>query len=296
MSALRTFAKDVYAPGLHLAFAAAWFLALAGTLRFVEGRPGASFDLATLAAIATLFLVLFFLRVVDELKDLEYDRVHNPGRPLVRGAVTVRQLAAWLASTVAIVVTLNAPISGWLVAIAVADMAWGLALIAIERRSSRVRNGMFLNLIVTYPVNVALSVYGYAFVLARSGGAPTTRGSLVILAFALAFLNYEILRKTVWPHLADKTERLYSHALGGYGAIALAFGCATGAATILAALLSTSARPGFALFALLPLIPATVALAKFLRHRDARVKLAPLGMQFLMLFYAGLCVVGLAGN
>lgn len=296
MSALRTFMKDVYAPRLHVAFAAAWFLALEGTLRVVEGRAGWSFDLATLAAIATLFLVLFFLRVVDELKDLDYDRVHNPDRPLVRGAVTVRQLVGWMAGTALIVVAINAPISPWLVAIAIADMVWGLVLVALERRSPRVRNGMFLNLLVTYPVNIALSVYGYAFVLARSGGAPSLRGSLVIVAFAFAFLNYEILRKTVWPHLAEESERLYSHALGGHGAIGLAFGFALGATAILATLLSTSARPWLSVFAFLPLIPATAALAKFLRHRDARVKLAPLGMQFLLLFYLGLCIVGFTGN
>lgn len=298
MTALRTFVKDVYAPGLHLAFAAAWLLALEGTLRVVEGRAGWTFDLATVAAIATLFLVLFFLRVVDELKDLEYDRVHNPQRPLVRGAVTTRQLVGWLAGTAAIVVAINAPLSGWLVAIVVADMAWGLALIGLERRSRRVRQGMFLNLLVTYPVNVALSVYGYVFVLSRSspGAAPTARGALVIVAFALAFLNYEILRKTVWPHLAERSERLYSHAVGGHGAITLAFACATGAAAILAALLSLTERPSLAVFAVLPLAPATVALTRFLRHRDARVKLAPLGLSFLLLFYLGLCVVGLAGN
>jgi len=296
MSPLRTFVKDVYAPGLHFAFAAAWFLALEGTLRVVERRAAWSFDLATVGAIATLFLVLFFLRGVDELKDLEYDRVHNPDRPLVRGAVTKGQLAAWLGGTALIVFAINAPISGWLVAIVAADMLWSLALIALERRSTKVRDGILLNLLVTYPVNIALSVYGYVFVLTRSGGAPTARGGLVILAFAFAFLNYEILRKTVWPHLADRSERLYSHALGGVGAISVAFGCASAAATILAGLLVSTARPWLAVFALLPLVPATLALAKFLRHRDTRVKLAPLGLQFLLVFYLGLCVVGLLGG
>ena len=38
MKTLRTFLKEVYAPGLHLAYAAAWFLALEGTLALAHGR------------------------------------------------------------------------------------------------------------------------------------------------------------------------------------------------------------------------------------------------------------------
>ena len=39
------------------------------------------------------------------------------------------------------------------------DMAYGVFLMALERWSSKVRDGLFLNLLVTYPVQLGLSIY-----------------------------------------------------------------------------------------------------------------------------------------
>jgi hypothetical protein len=86
MRALGTFVDEVYAPGLHLVFAAAWFLALQGTVVVAEGHGRVlRLDAGVLACMLTIFLALFFLRVLDEWKDCEYDRVHNPERPLGPG-------------------------------------------------------------------------------------------------------------------------------------------------------------------------------------------------------------------
>jgi hypothetical protein len=296
--ALRQFVKEVYAPGLHAAYAAAWFLALEGTLVSVEGDGLAwRFDGGVVVGVLTLFLVLFFLRVVDEWKDEGYDRVHNPSRPLVRGTVTQRDLFAYLAGTAAVVLGLNALLSWKLVLIAALDMAWGVFLVRLERMSARVRDGMFANLLVTYPVNVALSVYTYAFFLERYGVAPSPRGVLVLAGFALAFLNYEVSRKTAWPSVAVEGERLYSRVIGGERAIALAFSCAVGASALLfAALVGRGAGPLAFVVLGAPLVPATLALVRFLRERTRRLKLAPLGIQFLLLFYAGLCVRAFVTN
>jgi hypothetical protein len=298
LSGLRQFVREVYAPGLHAAYAAAWFLALEGTLVSVEGRGVPwRFDASVLVGVVTLFLVLFFLRVVDEWKDLDYDRVHNPARPLVRGAVTKNDLFAYLGGTALLVLALNAASSWKLAFIAGLDMAWGLFLVRLERVSARVRDGMFANLLVTYPVNVALSVYTYAFFLERYGAAPSVRGVLILLGFALAFLNYEVSRKTAWPHVAGPDERLYSHVLGGERAIALAFACALGASALLFTATFGHGAAWLAFGVLgAPLVPATVALVRFLGERTRRLKLAPLGIQFLLLFYAGLCVRAFVAN
>ena len=293
--ALRTFVREVYAPGLHLAYSAAWFLALLGTLGSVEGRgTKLRVDASVVASIATVFLVLFFLRVVDEWKDLEYDRVHNPERPLVRGAVSKRDLLAYLAVTAVVVVALNAWLSIKLALIASLDMAWGIALVGLERVSRRVRDGMLLNLVVTYPVNVALSVYTYAFFLDRTHAAPSARGVLVLVAFALAFLVYELLRKTIWPAFAKPDERLYSRELGGAGAILLALACATLATTILVVLLAASGERALLVLCVAPMLPAILATVRFLRTRTRRVKLTPLGTAYLLVFYVGQCVAALA--
>ncbi len=299
------FFKEVYAPGLHLAYAAFWFLALEGTLVLTasSGQPWA-LDLSVVAAIATIFLVLFFLRVADEWKDYEYDRVHNPDRPLVRGLVTRRHLVIYMVGAAALVLGINLWLGarlGWLLPVIVlADMVWGVTLIGLENRSRAVRDGMFLNLFVTYPVNIALSIYTYIFFLARYGVEFSLRGSLVVLAFVLAFLNYEFGRKTVWPHLSESSERLYSNVIGGYGAIALTFGCALGAALLLLGVTQPWNADGIfvvvGLIIVLPLLPAMKGLTRFLKERSLRISLKKIGLQFLLLFYIALFVHALLVN
>jgi 4-hydroxybenzoate polyprenyltransferase len=56
-------------------------------------------------AVLSFYLILMYLRAVDEIKDLEYDRIHKPDRPLVRGDLSVRDVAL-LAVTIATVVAI----------------------------------------------------------------------------------------------------------------------------------------------------------------------------------------------
>lgn len=288
---LWAFTSRVYAPGLHVAYAAFWFLALDGALSAAAGRdfrPGVDAALA----IASNFLVLFFLRVLDEIKDLDYDRRHNPDRPLVSGLVTVSDLVGYLTITAVLVALVNTLLSPLLLAIAIADLAWGVALVFVERAVPRVRDHMGWNLLVTYPVNVLLSVYTYAFFVERQGAASTS-GLLLLGAFTLAFLTYEIGRKTKWPRDAEPGERLYSRALGVPGAAALALGCALGATTLALAVFTPwreeGARAAAAWAQLVPAIPAAIGTAGFLAGGRT---LKPFALGFLFLFYIAL--VGLA--
>ena len=191
--------------------------------------------------ILVVFLTLFFLRVVDEWKDFDYDKVHKPDKPLVQGVVTHGQLFTYLRVTALLTLGLSAWLS-WTMAVIVAlDMAWGLFLVSLERMSRVVRENVFVNLLVTYPVNVALSVCVYVFFLEQYGVAPSLSGVLLIGGFAVAFLSYEFLRKAVWPHLAEPGERVYATVVGGYGAIGLCVGAAaTGCALVISVLLSQS--------------------------------------------------------
>jgi 4-hydroxybenzoate polyprenyltransferase len=299
------FCTMVYAPGLHVAYAAFWLLALEGALVLTHPEIDTwKLDLRLLGAIASNFLVLFFLRVVDELKDYEYDKVHNPERPLVTGLVSRRELVAALALTAVVVLVLNAALAWVLVVIAAADMVYALALIALERRSPRVRDGMFLNLAVTYPVNIALSIYIYAFFLERYGVTEVTVEHLLVLAaFTVAFLHYEVGRKTAWPQFAPAGERLYSQVLGGWGAGMLAAGCAVGAAAAMLAALAPWRMAGFAgALAWVLIIPALLGLwglARLWAAGAAGSGKKPMKLSataFLFGFYLSITALALVGN
>lgn len=282
MSKLWLFVREVYAPGLHVAFTAAWFLLLVVLL-------GAPVDARALHLVALGVVVLFYLRAVDEWKDEDYDRIHNPDRPLVRGAVTRDDVLRYVAGAAALSLALAWPLGLAATAIVAADLAWAVLLVFLERRSALVRDGMFVNLVLTYPVNVALSVLVLVVETTHGGVAFSGRGGLAVAAFACAFLHFEILRKTAWPAAATPGERLYSQVIGPVPSAALATVLALAAVLLLAFLVDAPARPSRLL---LVLATTMVPLAAFRRFVDrgrtapqARLRLRPWGMAFLSLFY-----------
>lgn len=52
-----------------------------------------------------------FLRMVDDQKDLDYDRLHNPTRPLVQGRITHAELRMAMAWTAAVALVVAAAVS-----------------------------------------------------------------------------------------------------------------------------------------------------------------------------------------
>ena len=306
------FVSSVYSPGLHFGFALAWCFALEGSLMSVSQggnnrttwRPNWGSCLETVS----LFLVLFFLRGVDEWKDFEYDKKQNPDRPLVTGKTTFLDLYLYLFGTGILVLVLNLPLitgRSWLpFLILAADMFYGLLLIAIESKSAILRENVVLNLIITYPVNIVLSIYIY-FRTAEFPILDSERSGIPILgAFILAFLNYEFSRKICWPQHAPAGKRLYSSSLGAWGSASasLAFACA--AAGIMTyefvSLSGTGAAMWTAFFPLVSLVPIFLGSWRFFQVRTSMsapkqsAVLAPTAMVFLILFYVTLIICSLS--
>ncbi len=315
LARLWRFLQDVFAPGLHVAFAAAWTISLVGSLALARGVP-LRLDLPLALGGLTVLLVLFVLRAIDEVKDLDYDRVHNPDRLLVQGVISQRDLAVWGGGAALVALALSGLLSAWtgwaLVLVIALDLVHAVTLVRLEAWSPAVRDGMLLNLLVTYPVNVLLSVFLYGLFLATSGLPPAPVDGAVLAAFVLVFLSYELARKTAWPAATAPGERMYSNVLGGGGAIAAVAGCALlatalclavfrpwehtfGEHTFGAAGLSPRALTAWAILAVPALTSAIVT--RFLRSRGGpRRKLGGLGMLLLTAFYVALAAQALAGN
>ncbi|TQM25602.1 UbiA family prenyltransferase [Nocardia bhagyanarayanae] len=218
------FTAVMYKPH-YLLYGILFVLALEGTAALVSQpdtpwRPGS----ATVLRIVVVAFVLLYLRMVDEQKDLDYDRVHNPDRPLVTGAVSAGELRAAMGviAVGAIGASLGLSVSS-AVAIAVV-LAYGVFLWALERRSAAVRDDILLNLVVTYPVQ--LLVAAYVLVSASDTGevAAGWQTAAVVAIFAAAFLQFEFARKTARERRPG--EHLYSNRLGVAGSIAAILGFA----------------------------------------------------------------------
>lgn len=270
MLRLARFTKVMYKPH-YLLYGILWVLALEGTAALMS-RPERSWHPtgATVLRIAIVAVVLLYLRMVDEQKDLEYDRVHNPDRPLVTGAVSAGELRAGMAVIAVVSVTACAALSALSALMIAAVLAYGLFLWALERLSEPVRTNILLNLVVTYPVQLLVTAYIVLSAIDTGEVAARWQSAAVAVIFAGAFLQFEFARKT------SRTERpgelFYSNPLGARGSTAASIlFAAVAVATDIALVRPWDHAPAEAALAWIPaallLIPAAAA-AKFLRSDD----------------------------
>ncbi|WP_431962726.1 hypothetical protein [Nocardia sp. bgisy134] len=239
---LARFTAVMYKPH-YLLYAVVFVLALEGTAALVS-QPETPWQpsSATVSRIVVVAFVLLYLRMVDEQKDLDYDRVHNPDRPLVTGAVSTGELRAAMGVLAIGAVGASlvlAAVSG--VAIA-AVLAYGLFLWAVERWSAAVRTGILLNLVVTYPIQILIA--GYVLISAIDTGEVAARWQAVaaVAIFAGAFLHFEFARKTARERRPG--EHLYSNRWGVTGCAVAILGFAVLAVAVDSVLVQPWERSG----------------------------------------------------
>jgi 4-hydroxybenzoate polyprenyltransferase len=237
-------------------------------------------------AVLSFYLILMYLRAVDEIKDLEYDRVHKPDRPLVRGDLSVRDVALLAATIAAVVAICNWSLQVQYGVFVVVNLAYGVFLLWLERASRTFRESPLLNLVITFPVSAALNVYVWQHLLATDRAAFDVGVLLAIAAHMAAFLHFEFGRKLKWPNLVRDGDNGYAQVLGMRGAIAACIvlgGIACGLA--MGVHLRAGAAPWLASIMCLALVPSGFALRRLLRQRSQAIDLQPLFTLFLPIFF-----------
>lgn len=279
---LMRFAIEAHPPAIYLPLSLLWSLSMVSML-----SAGRQFRATDLLVSLVFFLVLLFLRAVDEVKDLEYDRIHNPGRPLVRGAVSRNDIWCVAGLAAAMAIGVSWLISGSLALFVSVNLAYGLGLLALERWSGVFRNSVILNLLVTFPVSAALNVYVYLYLRELASVPTPALAGLVIAAHVAAFLHLEFGRKLRWPHLEPPGGNGYARALGVPLAVAVCVVLGLIACS-LASWLHWVAGAGTP-WSLLPWISqmaSVFGLGRFFRHRHQLRELKPFFGLFLMSFFA----------
>ena len=152
-----------------------------------------------------------FLRVVDDQKDLDYDRLHNPTRPLVQGRITHAELRMAMALTAAVALVLAAAVSLPAAAVLAAALGYGLALWWMELHVSWVRDNPIVNLAVVCPAQFLVT--GFVMV-GQPGVGDASWGRLLVVpvVFNSAFLHLEFARKTCRTGAGDPHS--YSQLIG----------------------------------------------------------------------------------
>ncbi|MDR7168428.1 4-hydroxybenzoate polyprenyltransferase [Nocardia kruczakiae] len=209
----------------HLLYAVMFVAAVEGTAAVVS-HPGSAWrpGWATAVRIVVVAMLLLYLRMVDEIKDLDYDRVHNPDRPLVTGAVSVGELWGAIGALAVTLTVVSSLLSWWSAVLVVAAMGYGLALWGLEGVSARIRGDLLLNLAVTYPVQLWIIAYLVCSAIDTGQVESGWRTAWVALIFAGAFLHFEFARKTAAD--ARPGQSYYSNVLGVRGSVVAIVGCA----------------------------------------------------------------------
>ncbi len=289
------FVRQSHPPALYLALALLWSLSVILLLASLAGPR--SLRPEDLLVSLVFFLVLLFLRAVDEIKDLDYDRIHNPDRPLVRGDISVAEVALTAAIAAGLAITISGLLAPALALFVTANLGYGLGLLALERQSAGFRNSLLLNLVITFPVSAALNLYAYLYLRELGQAPPPPLGGLAISAHMAAFLHLEFGRKLRWPQHEPAGGNGYARVLGLPGAIAMCLLTGAGACA-LATWVHRYGGAGVAL-ALLPwlsLLASAAGLRGLFRARAKHRDLKRFFGLFMMSFFALNILVILAGR
>ncbi len=289
------YVRGSYPLAFYLPYAVAWSLGM--TAAFTLGDPRIGVwrpDAGTLLTVLTFVVTLLVARAVDDLRDLDYDRVHNPGRPLPRGAARVRDLVALIAGCGTVALALNAGRGG--VAVMVAVVLGYLVLILVVDQVWHWPSGdnLLLSNVVSLPVQVLLNLYLYAGVAHQAGIAPSWHAVLPLLVGVAAFLHIEYARKLT-RRPADG-ERSYVTALGPArtGVVAVTAGVV---ATVLALALTRpwSATVPSGWLVLIPLVFLGYGAYRFWVVRTTRWPVLA-AAAFLLSGFVSYLIIGLIGK
>jgi 4-hydroxybenzoate polyprenyltransferase len=212
---LWAYLMERFPPGPTLLYGAALFCAAWGLAGHLPGAEPASWLEPTLGSLV-FFLALLHVRLMDEHKDYEDDRIAHPDRLLSRGVVTLRMLKGFMAVVVALELALALWL-GWAAFLAWAALfAFTLAMLVefgVGAWLSRhlgwylVSHQAMVLLMVVFAACVRLDPRGL-------GGPAWVELAVLGLAMICATVTFELGRKTWEPEREHERADSYTRAWG----------------------------------------------------------------------------------
>lgn len=266
MAGLRHYVAGSYPPVRSMLFAAAWAMGVSGLYAVVDPQGAAWRPDAGLAVAAlTLALDLLLMRILDDIRDRDYDRLNDPERPLPRGVVSIAQLLAGCAVLVAAIVAINWTHPGR--SVILGQLAYAaLVLIVYERWHWPSGDRLLLSLLINCPIQILLHLYLYAGYLQVAGHGGDRHGLLAITVVVLASLHLEAARKIV--RTPRPGERTYVRVFGLGGTVGIAMAAVGLSSFLLVTAIAARWSAVGILVMLAPLALPLVALQKFRRPEE----------------------------
>lgn len=175
-----------------------------------------TFDIGLAEAVGgfTIFSFLFMLRIADDFKDYDTDRVLFPKRPLPSGRVTKKDLAIFLSILIVVTAVLNFVFMNNILFFLFL-FAYGILMSLWFFQKSKIQKNLFLALITHNPIMMVMNVYIISFACIKYD-LPYFSLTNVLVAFTLYFpaLIWEVARKIKAPQ--DETEYMTYSKMFGY--------------------------------------------------------------------------------
>jgi 4-hydroxybenzoate polyprenyltransferase len=232
----------------------------------LASRPAPGFS--AYAAAFTVALILFWqMRVADEVKDADTDRLYRPERPVPRGLVTLRLLVGLAVAAVPAALLAAMALDPWLALLLGFVWVW-LALMSVEFFAPRLLHAspaLYLATHMAIMPLIDLFLTGCEWLPAGAGPPP---GLWTFLLLSLANGCVAEFSRKIW---APENERpgveTYSSAWGiGRAAAALAGAWLLGLAALMAYGHALGMTGGFLLAGSLASWPILAAIASFVKH------------------------------
>lgn len=173
---------------------------------------GAAFQPLRFAGAAVVIGIAFLhLRLVDEVKDAEVDRLGRPTRPLPRGLVTVPELNRMAIAAVLLAIV-TASVMGLAPVVALLPATGAILLADVEFLAPRRIHRNLVVYALAHSIVVPLLLV-FAWFAASAARPSLALAGLVVLAWGVG-LGLEISRKTYAPDEERAHVETYSAALG----------------------------------------------------------------------------------
>lgn len=286
------FIRSRYSPVLSIVYTVAFATGGIGLFAALAG------DRITASAIPLLGLVtvtmwadLLIMRVIDDVRDQDYDRAANPQRPIASGMIQIRDLSTLIAACVTTVVAVNVFFRAGLVVI-VAQLLYAAAILVVGQRFPAARgDNLIVNVLIGLPVQLLLYVYLFvAFIEIQHQTPDASVGVLGILILTLCAGQLEFGKKLA--RRPDVGERSYTNSLGYLTTLVLTIGSGALAAALF--VVAADVSPLSKAFVALPAIGVLAYGIRYLSRKDNRwpAAVSTLGLLGTLVAFA---VVGAIG-
>ena len=289
---ISNFVRTRYPPVLSSVYALAFGTGGIGLFAALAGERITASAIPLLGIVTvTLWADLLIMRVIDDIRDQDYDRVADPQRPVASGAIQLRDISTLIVACVTIILAANLSFHAGMVVIA-GQLLYAATILAVGQRFPATRgDNLVLNLLIGLPVQLLLYVYLFvAFIEIQHKVPDASVCALGILILTLCAGQVEFGKKLVRQPVPG--ERSYVNSIGFHATSLLTIG--TGPLAFALFAITAPVSPFSKALVALPAVGVAAFGITYLSHKGNRwpAAVSALGLLSTLVAFAVVGVVG----